>query len=614
MTLFHTPIQSCLTALSLTMLLTGAGIAGDLDETETAEILNADPVLVEFLIENPEHPLHHWSKGDVWTGEEFLPYHRILEQGNRVHEVYRYREERAKREDTFRDNLFLADGCREHELWAEERAHLVRCLLADYSFHEAHRRLGHVNRNGFWITPEQIRRMYVDVLSTRRNLAKWSEKVQRLQARFSKTRPDSKGEEKVLQQVYEIRTPEAIPAFERYFASAGKRETIAFQKWLSEIDSYQAAEALARQAIFCSKGGLRTHASKQLRSRALGEYVPYLMDGLQTVKTRYSYEILSQRFRRVEVPSREISKQQIVDGLNTTLKVSTDVEVFNEEDFVTAPWNAWNVTQVWISWGEPPQSREYARNLLNSAEVRLGDAILANFGEQASESTQSVRNDRVMRCLMSATETAEKSREEWFDWWRGHNELVFDNGKLQLQDQYNEGPWYVSRRNQTARRASRIQVAGGGSCFVKGTSVETEQGQRPIEAIQVGDCVLSQDIETGELTFKPVFDRPKREDAPTVVIDLGVEQFHCSLGHPFWVSGLGWRMAKELEVGMPLVTMDGKQAEIQQITPAEKETVYNLVVADFSTYFAGKNRFLTHDVTLREPTDMVYPGIRRKFE
>ena len=43
----------------------------------------------------------------------------------------------------------------------------------------------------------------------------------------------------------------------------------------------------------------------------------------------------------------------------------------------------------------------------------------------------------------------------------------------------------------------------------------------------------------------------------------------------------------------------------------EAET-YNLVVADFNTYFIGSSGILAHDNTPRRPTQAVLPGILKK--
>ena len=41
-------------------------------------------------------------------------------------------------------------------------------------------------------------------------------------------------------------------------------------------------------------------------------------------------------------------------------------------------------------------------------------------------------------------------------------------------------------------------------------------GRRPIEGIKVGDCVLAQDVESGELAYKPVLGVTIRPAPPTM--------------------------------------------------------------------------------------------------
>ena len=48
------------------------------------------------------------------------------------------------------------------------------------------------------------------------------------------------------------------------------------------------------------------------------------------------------------------------------------------------------------------------------------------------------------------------------------------------------------------------RVSGRCCCLAAGTPVWTDQGLLAIEKISVGDRVLAQDIETGELGYKPV--------------------------------------------------------------------------------------------------------------
>ena len=56
----------------------------------------------------------------------------------------------------------------------------------------------------------------------------------------------------------------------------------------------------------------------------------------------------------------------------------------------------------------------------------------------------------------------------------------------------------------------------------------------------------------------------------------------------------------------PLEPMD---SQIRDIQPGENKETYNLIVADFHTYFVGEAKILNHDNTDRAPTNSVVPGL-----
>ena len=73
----------------------------------------------------------------------------------------------------------------------------------------------------------------------------------------------------------------------------------------------------------------------------------------------------------------------------------------------------------------------------------------------------------------------------------------------------------------------------------------------------MGDLVLAQDVDTGELAYKPVLGRTVRPPGPLLRFTIGRESLVSTAGHPFWVAGTGWRMAKELEGGAMLHGVTG---------------------------------------------------------
>ena len=94
-------------------------------------------------------------------------------------------------------------------------------------------------------------------------------------------------------------------------------------------------------------------------------------------------------------------------------------------------------------------------------------------------------------------------------------------------------------------------------------------------------------------------------------INLENDQITTTLGHPFWLAGKGWRMAKELESTGRLHGISGVSC-VRAIEPAPEAEAYNLVVADFNTYFVGESGRLVHDNTPRRPTLAIVPGVSPK--
>jgi hypothetical protein len=94
-------------------------------------------------------------------------------------------------------------------------------------------------------------------------------------------------------------------------------------------------------------------------------------------------------------------------------------------------------------------------------------------------------------------------------------------------------------------------------------------------------------------------------------LSVGTEEILSTRGHPFWVAGVGWRMAKELGEGAILHAITGS-ARIVAAKESVHAEAYNLIVADFNTYFVGESGILVHDNTPRRPTRASVPGLPKK--
>ena len=131
------------------------------------------------------------------------------------------------------------------------------------------------------------------------------------------------------------------------------------------------------------------------------------------------------------------------------------------------------------------------------------------------------------------------------------------------------------------------------ACFCAGTPLRTLFGSKPIEEIKAGEWIVSRDESNpnGLLMAKQVeevFVRTGR----VWHLHVGGQLIRTTGEHPFYVKGRGWVAALELLQGDLLATDAGQWVPVEDVyDTGEYETVYNLRVADFHTYFVGSEEW-----------------------
>ncbi len=126
-------------------------------------------------------------------------------------------------------------------------------------------------------------------------------------------------------------------------------------------------------------------------------------------------------------------------------------------------------------------------------------------------------------------------------------------------------------------------------CFAAGTPVLTPDGAKCIEQFRPGDRVLSraESDPDGPITAK-VVEAAVARTARVLHLHVGGEVIRTSAEHPFWIHGRGWLPASQLGAGDLLVSHDGQVKPVEDVLDTgEYETVYNVRVAEFHTYFVG---------------------------
>lgn len=152
---------------------------------------------------------------------------------------------------------------------------------------------------------------------------------------------------------------------------------------------------------------------------------------------------------------------------------------------------------------------------------------------------------------------------------------------------------FVSADENGIEAAAATAIVGGIICFAAGTPIKTEDGYKAIEDIEVGDQVLSRseyDVE-GKIETKPVLETFKNE-TEIVNLEVGGQVIRTTSEHPFFVKNQGWKPACELKPGDLLAADLASWVELQSVeATGEIESVYNFRVADYHTYFVGKNEW-----------------------
>jgi hypothetical protein len=231
------------------------------------------------------------------------------------------------------------------------------------------------------------------------------------------------------------------------------------------------------------------------------------------------------------------------------------------------------------------------------------------------------RNSRITAALRQLTnlDLGSQPMNWWKWWWQDYNEMYsIPDGTTGIERHERPKPVYEYYQSQYAHENYVFVV--GCSCFAPGTKVWTLTGRQPIEKIKVGDRVLAQDVDSGELAYKPVLAVTIRPPGPWMKIGLGSEAIMATPSHPFWVAGQGWRMTKQLAAGDRVHALSGG-VPVETVKTLEADLddelllgglAYNLIVADDNSYFVGDRGILVHDNTPRRPTAAILPGLAQR--
>lgn len=187
--------------------------------------------------------------------------------------------------------------------------------------------------------------------------------------------------------------------------------------------------------------------------------------------------------------------------------------------------------------------------------------------------------------------------EQWDKTYKAYavNAFVDECMQANFCSSYSHG-WGLGKGIKAGKPAKSSKNAFPCNCFTAGTKVQTDEGEKPIEEIEIGDKVLSKSDETGEVAYKEVVGLFQKQADEIYKVHISDEVIEATAEHPFWLDGKGWTEVKDLKVGDLLVSSDGTTLAIDKIEKEPREaTVYNFEVKDFHSYFVSNLGVWVHN-------------------
>jgi len=545
--------------------------------------------LTKAWLAAPDLPEANWHLSRIRIADSWRPLAEVVSQAASDPNQEQYRSLRDKAAENPRALRELARWCTKLGWHDRARLHYAQ-LLANPKAEagqksEAVEKLNLVQVGGHWLTKEELAARQQEAKAIQESLARWRPKLKTFQLVIDGD--DFTQRDKAIAELAKLDDPAMIHALESFLLDSKADFQEQAVKKLAAFKLGESTEALVQYAVVSEFSIIRSIAIDALKKRPEHEYCPMLLSGLEApIVSRYRIGI--QRNGQIEYAHQITRHTASGDEVASIGRTAVPLRV-NEARVTTAP----GVRSV--RFQESPL--EAARRAVNEIDV-AASKIHATAAQ--ANSRMSLGNQRIIAALEGATSQALGDEpSKWWSWWKSYNEVYWPKPTKYLYS-YKTVPYTIY--SSTFGSAS--------SCFLAGTPVRTESGIVPIESIRPGDRVLAQDQDTGELAYKVVLTTTLRPPAKMVEIKAGGEEIYTTLGHPFWVAGRGWQMAKQLKSGDLLHGLAGA-TPIESINPAGEHAAHNLVVDDTNTYFVGRGGMLVHDNEFRKPTRAIVPGLVR---
>jgi hypothetical protein len=502
-------------------------------------------------------------------------------------------------------HLALGLWCEKNGLNAEAKAHFTSAVVRDPYNDAAWLKLGYLKHDGRWMSIEQVTSEQREADVQKRADRRWEPLLKKWRGWLAGDDPDKKQEARAL--LADVVDPHAVPAVVRVFRDGKEPHELLAVQLLGQIDAPTATRALAALAVLDEATTVRFAAIEVLRGRPPLDFVGMLVDQIHA-PMRYQVEPVrgpgSPGALLIETPRYKMLRTYdappvFQPGANFFGYVGYDpngmpiVASGKEMRRLSMEWNVPGLNSNFVAIEQRTLGLIAQANLKATASLQQ---LISDVHAIEQSNAQTTRlNGQIVSTLQSAVDAPTSldsgNEDGWHKWWYDRLGYRYD-APDQVQVAVSAAPQYP---------APSIR-----SCFVAGTPVKTLDGLRPIEVLQVGDKVLSQDTTTGALTFQPIQVVHHNPPGSTVQLTLdNGETLVPSVYHRFWRAGRGWAIARDLRPGDVLRTLEGL-ARIDAIAAGPVEALYNLDVAESRTFFVGAHSALVHDNTLPAARSMPF--------
>jgi Pretoxin HINT domain len=487
----------------------------------------------------------------------------------------------------------LGAWCQEQGLKDEAIAHFTMAVQYDPYLDAPWKRLGYVKRNGRWMTREKIAAEEQEAAAQRKADRYWEPLVRKWKSDLREPRRRQDAEKSLAM----VTDPRAVSSIARSFAAGTPDDQLRASSLLKRIESPESTRELARLAVSSAAEPVRKSAIEALKDREPRDYVGLLI-AMIPLTVEYKLQPVrgpgSQGALLIDTPRFTMLRTYDAPVAFTLASSFRGAVTVDESDGMPIVYRGVDLDAMKLL---NPQNQ-----MLKMREVKARTAqLLFDANLQAAAAQEQLMADVAAIEQLNLLSAAASERVLPI-----LRQAALAPASSTDQDSLNQ--WWYDSLGYNYQPPEKVQAAVNvfppstppslTTCFAAGTGVRTIEGSRPIEEIRPGDLVLSQDVTTGGLEFRPIVFVHHNPANQTLRITLSNDEIlAASVYHRFWRAGEGWAQARELKPGDVLRAL-GRTLRVVAVEPGNFEPLYNVDVEKNRSFFVGEGNVLVHDNTL----------------